>query len=273
MNKSILYIGLCIALAFYACGGGTTNTSAALDACGCAKESVKGSPSAESIAKCQELRSADSKFEADFQKCLVAERAGLDTSKVSVQPMDAANGLNLPAANDGMYTFAADESTIRWVGAKVTGKHNGSIKLKSGKIEFAGGAIKSGEFLIDMPSLVVEDLSGDAKAELEGHLKSDDFFATSKFADAKFVFKSANAKNKHQFDVTGDLIIKGISKPVTATLLLVPTADNTIKVNGGFAIDRTLYDIKFRSAKFFSDLGDKMIEDNFLITLDLKGKK
>ncbi len=273
MNKRILYISLCIALAFYACGGGTTNNTAELDACGCAKESVKGSPSAESIAKCQELRSADAKFEADFQKCLVAARAGLDTSKVNVQPMDAANGLNLPAANDGIYTFATDESNIRWIGAKVTGKHNGSIKLKSGKVEFVGGAIKSGEIVIDMPTLVVEDLSGDAKAELEGHLKSDDFFATSKFADSKFVFKSGTAKNKHQFEVTGDLIIKGISKPLTATLILVPTADNMIKLNGGFAIDRTQYDIKFRSAKFFSDLGDKMIEDNFLITLDLKGKK
>jgi hypothetical protein len=68
-------------------------------------------------------------------------------------------------------------------------------------------------------------------------------------------------------------MIKGISKPLTASLILVPTGDNAIKLNGGFAIDRTQYDIKFRSAKFFSDLGDKMIEDNFLITLDLKGKK
>jgi polyisoprenoid-binding protein YceI len=272
MNKFTVYIGLCITLAIYACGGNTTNTAAALDACGCAKESVKGSPSAESVAKCQELRSADAKFEADFQKCLVAARAGLDTSKVSVQPMDA-SGLDLPAANDGSYTFSSSESNIRWVGTKVTGKHNGSIKLKSGKVDFAAGAIKSGEFIIDMPTLTVEDLSGDGKADLEGHLKSDDFFATSKYAEAKFVFKSATAKNKHQFDVTGDLTIKGITKPMTASLLIVPTGDSDIKVNGGFAIDRTQYDIKFRSAKFFSDLGDKMIEDNFLITLDLKGKK
>ncbi len=273
MNKRILYISLCIALAFYACGGGTTNNTAGLDACGCAKESVKGNPSAESVAKCQELRSADAKFEADFQKCLVAARAGLDTSKVSVQPMDAANGLNLPAANDGVYTFNAGESNIRWIGKKVTGKHNGSVKLKSGKLEFVAGNIKSGELIIDMPSLVVEDLTGEEKSDLEGHLKSDDFFATAKHADAKFLFKSATPKNKHQFEITGDLTVKGITKPLTATLLVVPTGDNDIKINGGFAIDRTQYDIKFRSAKFFSDLGDKMIEDNFLITLDLKGKK
>lgn len=272
MNKSILYIGLCITLAAYACGGGTTNNTAELDACGCAKESVKGSQSPESAAKCQELRSADAKFEADYQKCVIAARAGLDTNKVSVKPMDAA-GLDLPATNDGIYSFEAAESNIRWIGTKVTGKHNGSIKLKSGKVEFAGGTIKSGELIIDMPTLTVEDLSGDGKADLEGHLKSEDFFSTAKFAESKFVFKSATAKNKHQFDVTGDLTIKGITKPITAQLVIVPTGESGLKINGGFAIDRTQYDIKFRSAKFFSDLGDKMIEDNFLITLDLKGKK
>jgi polyisoprenoid-binding protein YceI len=250
--------------------GGSSST---LDACGCAKESLNATPNAESMQKCSELRVADSKFETDFQECLVAARAGLDTSKINVGPMNPETGLNLPATSDGMYSVNAGSSIIKWLGKKVSGQHNGTVKVKSGSIEFASGTIKSGTIIIDMTTITDEDLTGESKGKLEGHLKSDDFFSSSSNPEAKFVVKSATQKNKHQFEIIGDLTIKGITKEAKANVIAVPNGVSGLNVSGGFSIDRIAYGIKYGSGQFFKDLGDKMIDDNFMVTLDLKASK
>lgn len=272
MKKNFLFI-LFAAAVFAACQSGNTNNAQVLDACGCAKEELNAEKNADTMKKCEESRKADAKFEADFQKCLVAARAGLDTSKVSVGEMDPTKGLDLPAAGDGVYNIVPASSSVKWLAKKVTGQHNGSVMVKSGSIDMAGGNIRSGQLVIDMTTIKVEDLTGDPKNDLEGHLKSEDFFSIDKNKEAIFTMKSSTMTNKHQFEVTGDLTIKGIKKEAKMTVLAIPSGDRNLSLNGGFAIDRTAYDIKYRSAKFFSDLGDKMIEDTFVLTFDLKASK
>jgi hypothetical protein len=44
---------------------------------------------------------------------------------------------------------------------------------------------------------------------------------------------------------------------------------NNIHTVGKIKIDRALYDIKYNSAKFFAGLGDKIISDDFEVSLDL----
>lgn len=270
MRKTGLAIFAAALLFAVACD---TPKKEALDACGCAQAQVKGNTAEDVSKQCDESRKANQQFEADFQKCLLAARAGVDSSQISVNKMDAEKGLNLPAAGDGTYSFSVGESSVKWIGTKMTGKHNGTIRIKSGTIELSNGNITGGEMVIDMTTIRVEDLSGDSKADLEAHLGSDDFFSVAHHKESVFVFKSAKAVNKHEFEVTGDLTIKGITKPLISKILVIPTGGNMVKVNGGLAIDRTDYDIKFRSGKFFQDLGDKIIYDEFVITLDLKAVK
>lgn len=253
--------------------GNQTPQVADLDACGCANEKIAKAPNADALKKCDEKRTADAKFEADYQNCLVAARSGMDTSHFSVNKMDAEKGLNLPAASDGAYTVNAATSSMKWLGKKVTGQHNGTVNVKSGNVELSGGSIKSGSIVIDMASIVDSDMTGEGKAKLEGHLKSDDFFGSSKFPEASFKFKSATAINKHQFDVVGDLTIKGITKEVKANAIVVPNGDTGLNVSGSISIDRTQYGIKYGSGQFFTDLGDKMIDDVFMVTFDLKATK
>ena len=270
MKNILLYLST---LAIILSGCGESSNSSALDACGCAQESLIATPNAEAMQKCSEMRVADSKFETDFQECLVAARAGLDTSKISVGPMNPEKGLNLPATSDGLYSVNAATSSIKWLGKKVSGQHNGTVKVKSGSIEFANGTIKGGTIIIDMTTITDEDLTGESKGELEGHLKSDDFFSISSNTEAKFAIKSAVQKNKHQFEIIGDLTIKGITKEAKANVIAVPNGVSGLNVSGGFSIDRIAYGIKYGSGQFFKDLGDKMIDDNFMVTLDLKASK
>ncbi|MBU2947280.1 YceI family protein [Zobellia uliginosa] len=158
-----------------------------------------------------------------------------------------------------------ETSTITWKAYKVTGSHYGTVDLKSGSLVFDGDKLTGGEFEADMTTLEATDLEGESKGKLEGHLKSDDFFGTEKHTAAKLVFTKVEPTGKNSYEVTGDLTIKGVSKPVTFDVSVYGSkATATVKV------DRTAYDIKYGSGSFFDNLGDKAIYDEFDLVVDLE---
>lgn len=158
----------------------------------------------------------------------------------------------------------AAKSTINWVGKKVTGAHEGTIAIKEGNLVFKGKKVVNGNFIVDMTSINTTDLSGKGKTNLDGHLKSDDFFGVEKFPSAVLVFKSIGEKGNGVYAVTADLTIKGTTDSIKFDITVEGnTATTTLKVN------RTKYDIKYRSGSFFSDLGDKTIYDDFDLTVKL----
>ena len=160
----------------------------------------------------------------------------------------------------------ATKSSINWIGKKVTGQHEGTINIKDGSLMFKAKKIVGGTFNVDMNSIVVTDLkAGQGKEKLEVHLRADDFFGTDKFSTATLVFKKIVTKKPNTYTVTGDLTIKGITKPVTFDLA---TTANTASTS--FKIDRTKYDIKYGSGSFFDSLGDKAINDDFDLVVALK---
>jgi polyisoprenoid-binding protein YceI len=171
------------------------------------------------------------------------------------------------------YKLDPKGSTVAWSAKKVTGSHNGTLALKEGKLEFDGDALKGGEFSVDMKALKVLDLT-DPKynGDLTEHLKSDDFFAVAKAPEAKFTAKKVAKKADGTWDVTGPMVIKGISQEVTVPMTITKKGD-VVEGKGKAVLDRTKWDIKFRSGKFFPGLGDKMIYDNFDVEVTFTGKK
>lgn len=159
----------------------------------------------------------------------------------------------------------ATKSSVNWLAKKITGQHNGTVNLKDGALVFKGNKLVGGTFTVDMTSLTATDLTGEYLGKLNGHLKSEDFFSTTKFPTSTLVFKTISAKDKDNYTVTADLTIKGITKPVTFNIAVNgDTAATTFK------IDRTKYDIKYNSASIFSAIGDKAINDEFELTVSLK---
>ena len=158
-----------------------------------------------------------------------------------------------------------EKSTIKWNAKKVTGEHSGTVNFQDGNLVFKSEKLTGGNFTVDMTSLANTDLSGDWKAKLEGHLKSDDFFSTDKFKTSTLVFKKIAAKSAGVYTVTADLTIKGITNPVTFDLAVKGnTATSVVK------IDRTKYNIKYGSKNFFESIGDKAINDDFDLTVNLQ---
>jgi len=159
----------------------------------------------------------------------------------------------------------ASKSNITWVGKKVTGSHEGNIKFKEGSLAFSGAKLTGGTFTVNMASIDVTDLkAGEGKEKLEGHLKADDFFGTEKFPLGTLVFTKIAAKQNGLYTVTGDLTLKGITKPVTFNLIVKGS-----KATAALVVDRTKYDIKYGSGSFFDGLGDKAIYDNFDLAVEL----
>lgn len=158
-----------------------------------------------------------------------------------------------------------DASTVTWKAYKVTGSHTGTIDLKSGTLMFDEGKLTGGAFTVDMTTINTTDLEGDYKAKLDGHLHSDDFFSTASNPTSTLVFTKVEASGKNSYQVTGDLTIKGITKPVTFDVSVYGS-----KATATLKVDRAQYNVKYGSGSFFDNLGDKTIYDEFDLVVDLE---
>ncbi len=164
-----------------------------------------------------------------------------------------------------MKKIDSGKSKINWVGKKVTGAHDGFVKISEGYLNFDGKELTSGSIIVDMNSITVTDLQpGKGKEKLEGHLKNDDFFATDKYPTANLSWKNAKSKGNGTYTINGFLNIKGQTQPITLDLIM---NGNTGTAN--FLVDRTKYDIKYGSGSFFDNLGDRAIDDNFEVKANI----
>lgn len=161
------------------------------------------------------------------------------------------------------FNIVSSESRIDWTGRKVTGAHNGTIGIKKGNFILNDGKINGGNVLIDTTSIKILDISdAAANAQFAGHLASDDFFSIEKFPTSSFDIQNAKELSNGNVYLEGNLTIKDITHPAGFEVS-VENHSNALSLSGKLVIDRTLYDIKFRSGNFFKDLGDTLIYNDF----------
>ena len=170
------------------------------------------------------------------------------------------------------YKVNTAESTVEWVGKKVTGQHNGVISLQGGRLEMEDEKLVGGIFTIDMTTITDTDLSGESKGKLEGHLKSDDFFGVEKYPASTFVITKAVPQGTGKYKIVGNITIKGKTEEIQFPVSL-EEKDGKIMVSASITIDRSKFDIRYGSGSFFDNLGDKTIYDNFDLTVNLVASK
>ena len=142
------------------------------------------------------------------------------------------------------YNVDVKQSKIEWSGTKKSGYHPGSFALKGGSISVENGKLTGGSFVIDLASLKVLD---DAGVQLEGHLKSKDFFNVDSINNtATFDIKSVKYISESKATIDGVLTIKGVKAKVSFTS---STAFTSVKEGDAisrffghatFSLDRTL---------------------------------
>lgn len=172
-------------------------------------------------------------------------------------------------------TFEAviEASSISWAGSRPGKTHDGTLALSKGNLKIEDNNLVSGDFTIDMNSLQVSDIQpGKMNDRLVNHLKSGDFFDVENHQTASFEILGSQVMDQ-QIKVTGNLTIKGITNEVAFLAKLSIENDVALLVSDAFTIDRTLWDVKYRSGKFFDNLKNKLIEDNIEIKVSVKATK
>jgi polyisoprenoid-binding protein YceI len=160
------------------------------------------------------------------------------------------------------------ESTVTWKAKKVTGEHYGKVTIANADLDYENGKIQGGSFTMDMLSITVEDITDEgSNKRLTDHLKSDDFFSVEKFNTSTLKITDAKTSNGKDYQITGDLTIKGTKNQVTfpATLEMV---GNKVITTAKITFDRTKFDIKYRSGSYFENLADRLIYDD--VNLEVK---
>ena len=176
------------------------------------------------------------------------------------------------------YQVDTKSSTVTWEGTKVTGAHNGDIAISNGMITVSDGLISAATVIIDMTTINTLDLDGGAKESLDGHLSSDDFFGVESFPTAQFELLNLNplrgGENGANFTASGKVTIKGRTDEVSFPVK-VDMTDGGATISGDMVLDRSKFDVQFRSKSFFDvkDLGDKLIYDEFTIGFTLVAGK
>lgn len=170
------------------------------------------------------------------------------------------------------FKIEAQQSRVEWIGKKVTGAHNGTIAIKEGNFIFNDGKLSGGNVSIDTTSIIILDVTDPAtNAQFAGHLASDDFFSSESFPTASLEITSVKQHSETSYHVEGNLTIKGITHSIGFDLKTTVTGE-TLTASGKILIDRTKYDMKFRSGNFFTNLGDTLIYNEFELNVNLVAK-
>lgn len=181
------------------------------------------------------------------------------------------------------YEIDVPRSELKWNAFKPTGTHFGIVPIAGGTIYADGDIITGGSVEINMAGLEVKDSDGEMKEKLEAHLKGsvpgkeDDFFNVSKYPKATFnILGSTKLENDplgtHM--INGELRIKDITKPVSFKAVVDLSSGVALKATAEpFVIDRTQWDIKFKSKKFFDDLKDDFVNDEIKLELTVGAVK
>lgn len=177
-----------------------------------------------------------------------------------------AQAVTTPAGGE-VFTVDPSNSTIEWIGSKVTALHSGTIAIKDGQVTVANGALTGGKFTLDVSSITVTGPEGTDPGKnsyLQDHLHSEDFFNVAAFPEGVFeitkvtpftgtVAETNNPTeaglNKYRVanpthTVSGNLTLKNITKNIEFPARITVT-DSGVDALAKFNIDRTQWDITY----------------------------
>ena len=169
---------------------------------------------------------------------------------------------------EGKYNIDVNNSIVKWLGRTPIKSHDGVISILEGSFSVNEKSFLKGLVVIDMNTINCTDLSGGGKTNLEGHLKNDDFFSVNTYPQAKISMVSNLKSVDGLIEFQGALEIKGKTNPIIFQSK-IEEENGIYKAKGSFSFNRALYDVKYRSKSFFDDLGDKFINDEIEIEIEI----
>jgi len=135
--------------------------------------------------------------------------------------------MSLGAQADGTYVTDQGHTEI------VFGWSHAGVSLQHGEFTKAVGTLELAEKMEDSKiSVTIEaDSLSSGFEPLDKHLKSADFFEVETYPEITFVSTSVDEKEENMLEVTGDLTIHGVTKPVTLQAELTHKGEHPLGKN------------------------------------------
>ncbi len=182
----------------------------------------------------------------------------------------SASSVSLHAGNEKYVAIDTKESVVTWKGSNSFGSHAGYVYISKGELMIETGQLVGGAVEVDMNT--IEDTDHGSDNNLIKHLKDPDFFDVKKFPFSTIAITRVASINVDDKEITGNLTIKGITHPVTFPAKM-EVKDGIVKANGKLVIDRTKWDVRYKSGKFFDNLKDQAIADDIEFDIKIVAKK
>ena len=164
-------------------------------------------------------------------------------------------------------------SNIQWWGYKVVKSeatsHTGTLNLKNGKFYFEDGKLKGGDFVIDMRTINVTDLSGGESEKLITDLKGNTFFEVKKYPTATFHLTRIEPSKNTEYNsvVYGNLTLKGVRKTISFPANVSVNGTSVSLESAKFTLDRQVFNVFYRPS-----FKDYVIKDEMDVQLRLATK-
>jgi polyisoprenoid-binding protein YceI len=172
----------------------------------------------------------------------------------------------------GDYTFDVAHTTFGFVArhAMVT-KVRGSFGEFEGSahLDFADASKSSVNVKITAASIDTGNENRDA------HLRSNDFFAMDEYPEITFASTAIEALNDEQYRVTGDLTIRGTTKPITfeseySGAVLDPWGNIRVGFAGSLTVDRKEWGVNWNAAL---EAGGVVVSEKVTLEFDVSATK
>lgn len=174
---------------------------------------------------------------------------------------------------DVVYQLDVQNSKLFWKAPK--NRHNGFILFNSGTLNsFTAGKPTRGTFSINMNSMKsTDEASVDKRQKVDDKLRSEEFFAVSKYPAATMLVKNMLAEQPlSTYRVSGELTIKGVTNPIEFKTIMKQNGSK-ITATASMTIDRKKWNINHQpEQKFwnpFDALKDHLVDDDILVNLEL----
>jgi len=155
-------------------------------------------------------------------------------------------------------------SRVAWTGRKVSGEHFGTVKIKSGSLTIREDKLVGGSIIIDLTTISSDDLEGEFKGKLEGHLKSEDFFDVANHPEATFEITSVQeGAETGTLTISGNLTMRGVTKNITFDANVQEISETAFNATADFNVAREDWGITY------SGKADDLISKEFNLKITL----
>lgn len=172
----------------------------------------------------------------------------------------------------GTYTIDPSHSRVGFVA-----RHAMVTKVRGGFNDFTGTlTIDGADPSASAAELTIQAASIDTRnADRDAHLKSNDFFSMETYPELRFTSTTVEQLSDTDYRVTGDLTLRGVTKPVTIDLeyagaVVDPWGNTRVGFEGSTQVNRKDWGVNWNTAL---EAGGVLVSEKVTLEFEISATK